>query len=159
MNKAKYPKKDAKQALIAAQKFCAYQERCHKEVRNRLYEYGLNTTDVETVLMELIESNFINEERFAIAFAGGKFRVKKWGRLKIIAELERRDISPYCIKKAIKTIDDSDYKSALYNMVEKKLRDYRKDNEFVQKKKVANFCFGKGYESALIWTVIKDCTE
>ena len=159
MNNYNPPRKDAKQALIAAQKYCAYKERCHKEVRNKLYEYGLNTTDVETVLMELIESNFINEERFALAYAGGKFRVKKWGRLKITAELQRRDVSPYCIKKALETIVEKDYRNTLYQMVEKKLRDYRGDNEFVQNNKVANYCFNKGYESGLIWEVIKDCTS
>src|SRR5687767_2477337 len=93
---------DAKIGLAKAQKYCAYQERCQQEVRSKLYGWGLWKEAVEGIIAELINENFINEERFAIAFAGGKFRIKKWGKTKIKLELKKRDISDYCIKQALK---------------------------------------------------------
>ena len=153
------PQKDYNQAWSAIQKYCAYQERCHKEVRSRLYEYGLHTEDVEELLYRLIENNYLNEERFARAFAGGKFRVKKWGRLKIKRELEMRAISDYCIRKAMEEIDDDAYIQALEELVDKKNRDYRKYNDFIRSRKITQFCYGKGYESDLIWDVVKRKVE
>ena len=151
------PKKDYNQAWLAIQKFCAYQERCHKEVRSRLYEYGLGTEDVEELIFKLIEDNYINEERFAVAYARGKFRVKKWGRLKIVSELKFRQISPFCIKKGLKEIDDKLYAETLRDLVAKKDHDYRSTtNRFARNKKIANYCFNKGYESELIWQEIQD---
>ncbi|MFT5513699.1 MAG: regulatory protein [Bacteroidia bacterium] len=152
----KRQKKDFNQGWIAIQKFCAYQERCHKEVRNRLYEYGLYPDEVEELIANLIESNFINEERFAKAYARGKFNAKKWGRLKIVAELKRRQISEYCIRKSLEEINDDDYINTLNVLINRKQRDYKSTgNQFVLNKKVADFCFNKGYESELIWTEIK----
>ncbi|MFT5723305.1 MAG: regulatory protein [Bacteroidia bacterium] len=148
-------KKDYNQSWIAIQKYCAYQERCHKEVRNRLYEYGLHTGDVEELIMRLIESNFVNEERFARAYARGKFNIKKWGRLKIVAELKRRQISEYCQRKGLSEIDDDEYIQTLESIIEKKQRDYKSlDNVFNRNRKVANYCFNKGYESDLIWDLV-----
>ncbi len=154
------PKKDYNQAWLAIQKFCAYQERCHKEVRSRLYEYGLGTEDVEELIFKLIEDNYINEERFAVAYARGKFRVKKWGRLKIVSELKFRQISPFCIKKGLKEIDDKLYAETLRDLVAKKDHDYRSTtNRFARNKKIANYCFNKGYESELIWQEIQDLEQ
>ena len=95
-----------KQALIKAESYCAYQERCQQEVRDKLYSWGLHEVQVENVIADLIASNFINEERFAKAYAGGKFRIKKWGRVKISIELKRRKISTYCIKKGLAEIEE-----------------------------------------------------
>ena len=150
------PKKDYNQSWIAIQKYCAYQERCHKEVRNKLYGFGLHKEDVEELIYRLIEANFINEERFAIAFARGKFRVKKWGRLKIKSELKLRQISDFCIKKGMAEIDDDAYEQTLVDLIEKKRRDYRNTaNQYSRNQKIANYCFNKGYESGLIWEMIK----
>lgn len=151
------PKKDYQQAIAAIQKFCAYQERCHKEVRSRLYEYGLTKNDVEEIIVQLIESNFINEERFAKTYARGKFRTKKWGRLKIKRELQLRQISEFCIRKAMLEIQEADYIDTLANLVEKKAKDYaRTSNDYERKQKIANYCFNKGYESSLIWEIINE---
>src|SRR5688500_741234 len=104
---------DQKQALIKARNYCAYQERCQQEVRDKLYEWGLWPEAVENIIVELITDNFLNEERFATTFAGGKFRIKKWGRVKIKLELKKRKISEYCIKQAMKEIDEKDYLKTL----------------------------------------------
>src|SRR5882762_609956 len=93
------------QALQKAKHYCAYQERCHSEVKEKLYSFGLWKQEVETILSQLIEEGYLNEERFAIQFAGGKFRMKQWGRVKIKYELKQRQVSEYCVKKALKEID------------------------------------------------------
>ncbi|MBS1975330.1 MAG: RecX family transcriptional regulator, partial [Bacteroidetes bacterium] len=100
------------QALQKAKHFCAYQERNHLEVREKLYSLGLWKRDVEEVISVLIEEDYLNEERFAIAFAGGKFRMKHWGRAKIKYELQQKKISPYCIKEAMKEINEEDYQKS-----------------------------------------------
>jgi len=159
-NDKKRQKKDYNQAWIAIQKFCAYQERCHKEVRSRLYDYGLNSSDVEELIAKLIEHNYINEERFAIAFVRGKFNVKKWGRLKIQSELKFRQISPFCIKKGMAEIDSERYFDTLKGLVNKKNKDYKSTtNLYARHNKIANYCFNKGYESDLIWTAIKEIEQ
>ena len=85
-------------ALKKIKHYCAYQERCHSEVKEKLYSFGLYKQQVENILSKLIEDNYLNEERFAIAFAGGKFRMKHWGRKKIEYELRQKQVSTFCIK-------------------------------------------------------------
>lgn len=101
--------------------YCKYQERCHSEVRNKLYELGLYKEDVEWHISNLISEGALNEERFAIAFACGKFRMKQWGKEKIRQQLKLRKISEYCIKKALAEIDGYEYEATLKKLVEKKL--------------------------------------
>lgn len=147
---------DASQALSKAEKFCAYQERNHKEVRTKLYSYGLYKKDVEDILTQLITSGFLNEERFAKAFAGGKFRMKKWGRNKIENELRQRDISKRCIQIGLKEIDEADYRKALLELIKKKNRTLTESNPFKRRNKLAVFLIGKGYEPELVWNYLKD---
>lgn len=144
------------EALPKAQKYCAYQERCHQEVRNKLYELGLYPNEVEEVIMKLIEQNFVNEERFAIAYVGGKFRVKKWGRNKILQELKLRQISDYCIRQAMKEIPDRDYIKTLQSLIAKKEKEVRESNLFKKRQKIAKYLITKGYEPELVWSELKD---
>src|SRR5882724_4652199 len=109
------------QALQKAKHYCAYQERCHSEVKGKLYSLGLWKKDVEELLSQLIEENYLNEERFAIQFAGGKFRMKQWGKVKIQYMLKQKRISAYCIKKAMKEIDDETYEKVLKKLALQKL--------------------------------------
>ena len=147
---------DASQALSKAEKFCAYQERSHKEVRTKLYSYGLHKKDVEDILTQLITSGFLNEERFAKAFAGGKFRMKKWGRNKIENELKQRDISKRCIQIGLKEIDDGDYRKAISDLIRKKNKAITESNLFKRRNKLAVYMIGKGYEPELIWNHLMD---
>ncbi len=144
------------QALINIQKYCAYQERSHQEVRDKLYSYGLHQTDVEDILTQLITSGFLNEERFAKAFAGGKFRMKHWGRNKIENELKHRGISKRCIQTGLNEIDDSDYRQTLVQLIKKKSGLVEETNLFKKRDKVARFVIGKGYEPELVWRVVMD---
>src|SRR5262245_41021825 len=97
------------QAFQKAKQYCAYQERSHSEVKEKLYNYGLQKKEVDELLSKLIEENYLNEERFAIQYAGGKFRMKQWGRVKIKYALKQKQVSEYCIKKAIASIPEGDY--------------------------------------------------
>lgn len=147
---------DPAQALTKAEQFCAYQERSHREVRTKLYSYGLFKKDVEDILTQLITSGFLNEERFAKAFAGGKFRMKKWGRNKIENELKQRDISKRCIQIGLKEIDEMDYRKALLDLIKKKNKTITEANPFKRRNKLAVFLIGKGYEPELVWNYLMD---
>ncbi|MDP5139571.1 MAG: RecX family transcriptional regulator [Spirosomaceae bacterium] len=143
--------------FLKAASYCAYQERTQDEVRQRLKDWNVWGDDAEEIITELILENFLNEERFAKVFAGSKFRVKKWGRRKIIFELKKRRLSDYCIKAGMNEIDDEAYYETLTALIEKKKHDYRKEeNEYKLNQKIAQFAVGKGYESNLIWEILRE---
>lgn len=146
-------------ALDKLQKYCAYQDRCHKEVRTKLLELGIYGEDLEQIIAELIAENFLNEERFAKSYARGKFRIKKWGKRKIIQELKRRQISEYCIKKGLKEIDDDEYEKKLRELLEKKNTYIVEKNIYIRRKKLFNYAYQKGYESFLIQSFVKTLTS
>ncbi len=128
--------------------FCAYQERCHSEVKEKLYDYGLRKSEVEQILSQLIEEDYLNEERFAEQFAGGRFRMKKWGRVKIRYELKQRQVSEYCIRKGMKVIDEEDYYRTLQQLFEQKSRELKGEkNQFIRKRKLQDYLLQKGYET------------
>jgi regulatory protein len=147
------------QAYLKAAKFCAYQERTQQEVREKIKDYGFYGDEVEEVICRLIEDNFINEERFAKVFAGGKFRLKKWGKLKIENALRQKGISEYCIKQGLAEIEEEDYLSTLASLIEKKIPLITAENEYIRNHKLAQFLIQKGYESELVWKTIKDFKE
>ena len=153
----KKPKKKLtpNQATIKAQLSCAYQERCQQEMRDKLYEWGLYSNDVENIIANLISDNFLNEERFAKAYAGGKFRIKKWGRVKIKIELKKRKISDYCIKKGLQEIDEDEYIKTLKSILVKKLKENPKGKEQIRNYKAAQYAISRGYEGDLVWEEIK----
>ena len=138
-------------ALKKIGQFCAYQERNHKEVKEKLYSYGLYKDQVEDLISKLIQENFLNEERYAIAYAGGKFRAKDWGKIKIKYGLKQHQVSDYCIKKALKTIDDEQYVKTLQKLFTAKEKTLKSEkNIFIKKKKIQQYLMQKGFESSLI---------
>lgn len=143
-----------KDALRKAAMFCAYQERTQQEVRDRLKDWGVLGDDAEEVIAELIQQNYLNEERFATAFAGGKFRVKGWGRRKIKQHLQQRGISGYNLEQAMKEIAPDDYRSTLSDLLAKKRQTLRDSNPLVIKQKLVRYALSKGYESDLIFAVL-----
>ncbi len=143
-------------ALKKIKHYCAYQERSHAEVKQKLYSYGLYKNEVETLLSQLIEENYLNEERYAIAFAGGKFRIKHWGKQKIKYELQQKKISAYCIKKALKNIIDADYEKIILKLGTEKLKALKAEkNIFTKRAKLQNYLVSKGYEFDLVNTILK----
>jgi regulatory protein len=143
------------QALLKAANFCAYQERSHHEVTQRLAEWGIYGIDAQEILLQLIEQNYLNEERFAIAFAGGKFRVKQWGRVKIKQELKMHKVSDYCINKALQEIDEEVYLATLQDEIDKKWQQTKDANVLSKRAKVARYLIGRGFEQELIWNELK----
>jgi regulatory protein len=135
--------------------YCAYQERSHSDTRDKLYSFGLYKHEVETLLTRLIEENYLNEERYAIAFAGGHFRTKQWGRVKIKYALSQKKVSAYNIKKAIASIDESDYEKCLQKLAAAKLATLKSEkNIFTRKAKLQSYLLQKGYEAALVGAVV-----
>lgn len=142
------------QALLKAEMYCAYQERSQQELRNKLYDWGLHSNDVEQIITEMITKSFLNEERFAIQLAGGKFRIKKWGKIKIKQALQLHKVSPYCIKKALAQIPDDDYIKTAQEVIEKKQRLIRGKITDLNKRKLAHFALSKGFESDIVWKIL-----
>lgn len=131
--------------------YCAYQERSHKEVREKLYSFGLYKNEVEQLVADMVESDYLNEERFATAFAGGKFRMKGWGKMKIKAELKNRGVSEYCIKIGLARIDTVSYAASLEKLFNTRLQALKTEkNIFIKKRKVQQFLLQRGFEPALI---------
>lgn len=155
------PKKtyDRKTAKLKAADFCAYQERSQQQVRDKLYDYGLHYDEVEEILTELIMEGFINEERFARAFIGGKFRMKKWGRKKILQSLKPHKISDYCVRKGMEEIDPDEYWEALLNQTEKKYNQLSGNSAYIIKGKLTQHLYAKGFESDLIREAVEQIVK
>jgi regulatory protein len=135
--------------------YCAYQERCHAEVRSKLLEMGMRGDDLEEIIYELVQDNYLNEERFAKIFAGGKFRIKKWGRNKIIRQLKAKKVSEYCIRKGLEEIDEESYQSTLNELMQKKWQSLKEKNQYIKKNKTAKYLIGKGYEPEKVWSSLR----
>jgi regulatory protein len=145
------------QALQKAKHYCSYQERCHAEVKEKLYSFGLRKTDTEALLSQLIEEGYLNEERFAIQFAGGKFRMKQWGRIKIKYELKQKQVSEYCIKKALKQIGDEEYIRIIHKLANQKWKGLKGEkNLFIKLRKTQDYLLQKGFEPGLAGEVLKE---
>lgn len=143
-----FPTLTFEQSLQKIKQYCAYQERCHSEVRDKLYSFGLRKSEVEETITLLIVENYLNEGRFAIHFAGGKFRMKQWGKHKIKQALKLRQVSDYCISKALKDIDTKEYERTFEKLTEQKLKTLKSEkNIFTKKRKLQDFLLQKGYES------------
>ena len=143
------------QALPKIKHYCAYQDRCHSEVKEKLYGFGLNKKEVEELMAQLIVEQYLDEERFALLFAGGKFRMKKWGKVKIRYELFKKQVSVYSIKKALASIDENDYKKTLERHAADKLKTLRAEkNIYIKKKKLQDYLLQKGFETDLVRVVV-----
>ncbi|RTL57368.1 MAG: RecX family transcriptional regulator [Sphingobacteriales bacterium] len=149
------------QALQKLRHYCAYQERCHLEVKEKLYSFGLRKQEVEESISQLIEEDCLNEERFALQFAGGKFRMKQWGRVKIKYELKQKGVSEYCIRKAIQSIDEEAYQKTMHQFAAKKWKSIRGEgvNLFVKMSKTKNYLQQRGFEPLLIQQAIQRLKE
>lgn len=155
----KKKKLSPQQGIAKARMSCAYQERCQQEMRDKLYEWGLFPDAVENIIADLISNNYLNEERFAISFAGGKFRIKKWGRIKIKIELKKRKISGYCINKAMQEIDDKDYLKTLSELLNKKSKETKGGNERIRNYKIAQYAISRGFEPEIVWDVLNNKSD
>jgi regulatory protein len=144
------------QAIQKLRHYCGYQERCHSEVREKLWQLGVKRPVHDEILASLIEDDYLNEERFAIAFAGGKYRGKQWGRVKIKYELKQRQVSDYSIKKALQQIDEADYVKTLKELADKKYAELKHEQWLVRKKKTIDYLLMRGYEHSLVNNIVTD---
>jgi regulatory protein len=142
------------QAIMKLRQYCAYQERSHTEVVQKLWELGVMRSEHDAIVASLIEDDYLNEERFAKAFVGGKFRMKDWGRKKIYYGLKEKGIGDYLIKRAMKEIDEDVYRKTLADLAQKKFDSLKDEQYLLRKKKTTDFLLQKGYEPELISAVI-----
>ena len=147
---------DEKTALTKAERYCAYQDRAQQEVRDKLYEWGLWPEAVENIIVQLLGNNFLNEERFAKAYALGKFRQKGWGKIKIKQGLKFKKVSDVLIKKALQSIDGDDYLRMLENILHKKSRLLTEKDPFKRRYKLQQYALGRGFESDIVAELLKD---
>ena len=147
------PKKTytVEEALVKLQKYCSYQDRCHREVAQKLKEMQMISQASEQIILKLIEGNFLNEERFAMAYVRGKFRIKKWGKRRLVSELKQRQISKYIINKAINQISEDDYKITFEVLAERKATSLLGKSKLKKKKKLADYLLYRGWESHLVY--------
>lgn len=143
-----------KEVTDRIQSFCALQDRCQWEVEKKMREWGVEEDIIKNILTDLILEKFIDEQRFSESFCRGKFRIKRWGKLKIKNELKIRKISTSCINKGLDQILDKEYYSVLKELYEKKKNSLKDKNQFIQKGKIIKFLQQKGYENDLIWELI-----
>jgi regulatory protein len=135
----------------AIYKYCNYQERCHQEVRTKLFELGADREYGDSLIAELIEANLLNEERFAQSYCRGKFGQKKWGRTKIRMHLKQKKVSDYCIRKGLAEIAEAEYEKTLQYLCEKSIEKYRGESQlWIRNAKITHYLMSRGYEADLI---------
>ena len=147
---------DEKIALAKAEHYCAYQERSQQEVRDKLYEWELYPKVVENIIAQLIDSNFLNEERFANAYTRGKFNQKGWGKIKIKQGLKFKRVSDPLIRKALNSINGDDYLQMLHRLIEKKAGLLHEKDSYKRRYKLQQYALSRGYEGDLIADVLKN---
>ena len=147
------------QAIQRIRHYCAYQERAQQEVRDKLYEFGMSTPEVEEIISDLISDNFLNEARFAESFAGGHFRIKSWGKQKIKYALQQKRVSPANIKKALNSIEETAYKKTLLTLATKKWNSLKGERGMSRMAKTNSFLNQRGFESALIMPILQQLNK
>ncbi|MGB5464234.1 MAG: regulatory protein RecX [Aureibaculum sp.] len=147
------------QAKKKLEYYCIYQERCHQDVENKLRSMKLSTSYKETVLLHLLENDFLNEERFSKAFARGKFRIKKWGKRRIEKELKTRNISEYNIRSGLQEISESDYLESFNELAKKRLSQIKESNIYIKRKKLTDYLLYRGWESDLVYNKVLELVK
>lgn len=147
------------EGLVKARRWCALQERSHNEVKEKLMTYEVPYRDIQLIVTELIGEGFLSEERFAKAYAGGKFRIKHWGKNKIAQQLQRKGVSEKNIETGLKEIEEKDYRTTIKKLIQKKLTSVKELNDFQKKGKLAQYLMTKGYEAELVWNILNDEIE
>jgi regulatory protein len=136
--------------------YCAYQERCHKEVVEKLRSMNMIPQAIDLIIVHLIQNNYLNEERFACSFARGKHRIKFWGKIRIVNELKFRNISQYNINTALKELTATEYAATFHTVAERHWNSITERNTLKKRKKFCDYLLRKGFESHLIYEKLKD---
>ena len=144
------------EATKKIERYCAYQERCHQEVRRKLQQMRMIPEAIDHIMAHLIQNDFLNEQRFADNFVSGKFRIKKWGRNRIQRELQQRDISQFAINSALKAIQEEEYLSVFSELAGKRWQQLRDEDLQKKKRKLMGYLIYRGWESNLIYPKIEE---
>lgn len=136
-------------------RYCAYQERCRQEITQKAYEWGLPNQQLEALMAELEREGFLNEKRFAETFARGKFRIKGWGKVKIAQALQYKEIDHRHIAYGLAQLDDADYWETLEKLTERFAESVVEADPFIKKDKIAKKLLARGFESSLVWDILK----
>ena len=145
-----------KQATQKLEHYCAYQDRCHEEVIQKLRSMKMDQDEIDQIIVQLIADNFLNEERFACSYARGKHRIKHWGKIRIVNELKFRKISQYNINLALKEITTEEYEATFHNLAERNWESIRESNPLKKRKKFCDYVLRKGFESNLVYEKVKE---
>ena len=145
------------EAIRRMEQYCGYQERCHKEVQQKLREMRMIPEAIDQIINHLLQYNFLNETRFSQAFARGKFRTKKWGKNRIIRELKFRNISKYNITIALQEIQEAEYQKTFNELAEKRMSQITSEENLQKKrKKLADYLLYRGWETNLVWEKVRE---
>lgn len=147
------------EAQLKLEYYCSYQERCHQEVVQKSYDLGMKSNEVDSIVVHLLQNNFLNEERFARSFARGKHRIKLWGKIRIVKELKQRHISAPNIKCALTEISEEEYHDTLDKLSERHWETIRETNVQKKKKKFCDYLLRKGWESHLVYEKLKELSS
>ena len=143
-------------AQLKLQHYCAYQERCHQEVRQKLKDMQMIPEAIDTIIVYLLEHNFLNEERFAKTYVSGKFRIKKWGKYRLTSELKKKDIAKHNINLAISQIPNIEYIEVFNALAEKKAISITEKDKWKKKKKLTDYLLYRGWESHLVYDKVNE---
>jgi regulatory protein len=154
-----FKKYSLQEAIQKLEYYCSYQERCHNEVKEKLFSLKMNHNEIDAIIVHLIENNFLNEERFACSFARGKHRIKFWGKIRIINELKFRNISKYNIDKALQEIYQEEYLDTFHKTAERHWETISENNIQKKKKKFCDYLLRKGFESNLVFEKYDDLSK
>ena len=144
------------EAQLNLQNYCAYQERCHQEVRQKIKEMRMIPNAIDIIIVHLLEHNLLNEERFAKTYVSGKFRIKKWGKYRLTFELKKKDISKHNINLAISQIPSNEYIEVFNVLAEKKANSIREKDTWKKKKKLVDYLLYRGWESHLVYDKVNE---
>ncbi|MDI5948312.1 regulatory protein RecX [Flavobacterium yafengii] len=145
-----------KEAIHKIEHYCAYQERCHEEVVQKLRSMKMDSDEIDTIMVRLINDNFLNEERFAQSFARGKHRIKHWGKIRIVNELKAKKITQTLINIALKEISTEEYLSTFHTLAERNWESILETNNLKKRKKFCDYLLRKGFESNLVYEKVKE---
>lgn len=145
-----------KEAIHKIEHYCAYQERCHEEVEQKLRSMKMDSNEIDQIITHLINDNFLNEERFACSFARGKHRIKHWGRIRITNELKFRGINQTLINIALKEIDPEEYYTTFDNLANRNWESIQEKNTLKKRKKFCDFMLRRGFESNLVYEKVRE---
>jgi regulatory protein len=142
--------------LKKLEQYCAYQERCASDIIAKLKYWKVNETHFDSLISKLKEENFLDEERFAKAYARGQFRTNKWGKRKIFFELNHKNIPDAIIQAGLVEIDDEEYRQVLKDLILKKNAEIKNKKSLIIRRNIINFAQGKGFELDLILDIMKE---